>query len=165
MYCPHCGTETTQGLNYCNRCGGNLSLPAAVGAQESRPAVSTGKVWAAGTTTVMFIVMAFGIMFGALDEMARRGLPPDVLKFIILCGTFIILGGIAFFGWLWTRILGLSRRSDDAQRLYQPASHTSELGPARFGALPEAQTYPTSSVTEHTTRTLERQVRNQKSER
>jgi hypothetical protein len=157
MYCPHCGTETTQGLNYCNRCGGNLSLPAAVGAHESRPAISTGKVWAVGVTTLLLIVMGLGITFAALTDMMHGGMPPDVLKMILVTATMTILGGLAFLGWLWTRVLGLARRTDNAAPpLYRPASNTSELGAGRAGgALPEPQTYPASSVTEHTTRTLE----------
>ena len=153
MYCPHCGTETAQGLNYCNRCGGNLSLPAQ-GAET--PALSTGKVWAAGVTTMLLIVMGLGVMLAAVTDLAHSGLPPDVIKTAIFCGTIILICGVAFIGWLWTRVLGLSRRADSASYLPPRIAHTSELGPARAGgALPEAQTYPISSVTEHTTRTLE----------
>lgn len=49
MFCPYCGTESAQGLKYCNRCGGNLMPLAQAGTQESRPApVSNGAAWAAG---------------------------------------------------------------------------------------------------------------------
>ena len=68
MYCPHCGTESTQGLNYCKRCGGSLNVLAPGAAQESQPAVSTGKVWAVGTTTLLLIVLGLGVMFAALGE-------------------------------------------------------------------------------------------------
>ena len=44
MFCPFCGTESTQGLNYCNRCGGNLGALLQGGAREERPAVSNGAV-------------------------------------------------------------------------------------------------------------------------
>ncbi|HYH86198.1 MAG TPA: zinc ribbon domain-containing protein [Pyrinomonadaceae bacterium] len=156
MYCPHCGTESTPGLNYCNRCGGNLSmLTTNNAAQDLRPVVSTGKVWAAGTTTMLLVLMGLGLLLTGIGELSRSGLPPDVLKTIIFCSMVLLLGGIAFLGWLWTRVLGLPRRSDDAPRMQARSSHTNELGPARASALPEAHINPASSVTEHTTRTLE----------
>ena len=156
MFCPHCATETTPGLNYCNRCGGNLSMLTTGSAQESRPNVSTGKVWAIGTTTMMLIVIGLGMIFAAISDQMHNGLPPDVLKMLIVCSMGMILFGVLFLGWLWTRVLGLSRRGDeDLRRFHHSAPHTSELGPARIGALPEAHTNPVSSVTEHTTRTLE----------
>jgi hypothetical protein len=36
MFCPYCATETTQGLNYCNRCGGNLAPVPSVTEQTTR---------------------------------------------------------------------------------------------------------------------------------
>ena len=156
MYCPHCGTESTQGLNYCNRCGGNLSALTTNAGQETRPAVSTGKVWAIGTTTMLIIVLGFGMLFAAMSDMLHSGMQPDVLKLLIVCAMVTILGALVFLGRLWTRILGLPRKAGDAPRLYHPASHASELGTPRVGVLPEAQINPISSVTEHTTRTLKK---------
>jgi hypothetical protein len=156
MYCPHCGTETTPGLNYCNRCGGNLSmLTTNNAAQDSRPSVSTGTAWAAGTTTMLLVLMGLGLLLAGIGEISRSGLPPDVLKLLIICGMMLLLGGIVFLGWLWTRILGLSRKHDNTPSTPLRSSHTNELGPARASALPEARINPASSVTEHTTRTLE----------
>jgi hypothetical protein len=155
MYCPHCGTESTQGLNYCNRCGGNLSMLTTSATQGSQPVVSTGKVWAAGTTTMLLVLMGLGLLLTGIGELSRSGLPPDVLKAVIFSSTMLLLGGIVFLGWLWTRILALPRRSDEAPRMQAHSSHTNELGPARASALPEARINPASSVTEHTTRTLE----------
>lgn len=155
MYCPHCGTESTPGLNYCNRCGGNLSMLTTNAAQGSPPAVSTGKVWAIGTTTMLLVLMGLALLISGIREMAHSGLPPDVLKMIIICSMMLLLGGIAFFGWLWSRILGLPRRSDNVPRTLLRSSPTNELGSARISALPEATMHPVSSVTEHTTRTLE----------
>lgn len=155
MFCPHCATETTPGLNYCNRCGGNLSMLTSNFAQSAPPAVSTGKVWAIGTTTTMLILIGLGMLISGMREMANSGLPPDVLKLIIVCCMFLLLGGIAFLGWLWTRVLALPRKSDEAPRIPARSIPTNELGAARTSALPEATMNPVSSITEHTTRTLE----------
>ena len=155
MYCPHCGTESTPGLNYCNRCGGNLGMLTTSAPQDLQPVVSTGKVWAIGMTTMLLIVLGLGILIEGISEMSHTGLPPDVLKLIIICCMVLLLGGIAFLGWFWTRILGLHRRSDNVPRMHARTAPTNELGPARAGALPEAHFNPASSITEHTTRTLE----------
>lgn len=156
MYCPHCGTESTPGLNYCNRCGGNLSMLTTHATHESPPVVSTGKVWAIGTTTMLLIVMGLGLIFAALSDQMDKGLPPEVLKLLIVCSIMTILAGVLFLGWLWTRILALPHRSGNATHTpLQRSSPTNDLGPARVNALPDAHTVPVSSVTEHTTRTLE----------
>jgi hypothetical protein len=157
MYCPHCGTETTPGLNYCNRCGGNLGMLTTNAAQGSQPVVSTGKVWAIGTTTMLLIVMGLGMLFAAISDQMNKGLPPDVLKLLIAGSIMTILAGVAFLGWLWTRILALPRRSDHsaAPRMHARSAPTNELGSARISALPDAHTIPAASITEHTTRTLE----------
>lgn len=155
MFCPHCGTESTPGLNYCNRCGGNLNMLTTNGAQDSRPVVSTGKVWAAGTTTGLLILFGLGIIFAAINDQMHSGMPPDVLKLVIVLSMGVLVFGVLFLGWLWTRVLALPRRSDNALHAHARSAPTSELGSARVGALPEAYTPPISSVTEHTTRTLE----------
>jgi hypothetical protein len=156
MYCPHCGTESTPGLNYCNRCGGNLSMLMPNAQQDSQPVVSTGKVWAIGTTTMLLIVIGLGMIFAAISDQMHNGLPPDVLKLLIVASIATILFGVLFLGWLWTRVLALPRRADQAPRTpLQRSSPTNELGPARASALPDAGINPVSSITEHTTRTLE----------
>ena len=48
MFCPYCGTESTQGLNYCKRCGANLGAGLQAGGQEASPAISNGAAWACG---------------------------------------------------------------------------------------------------------------------
>lgn len=155
MYCPHCGTESTPGLNYCNRCGSNLSMLTTNGTQESPHAVSTGKVWAIGTTTMLLIIVGLGMIFMALSDQMDKGLPPDVLKLLIVFSIMTILAGVLFLGWLWTRLLGLPPKHDNAPRTLARSTPTNELGPARVGALPDAHINPASSITEHTTRTLE----------
>ncbi|HEX8355529.1 MAG TPA: hypothetical protein VF611_21665, partial [Pyrinomonadaceae bacterium] len=76
MFCPYCGTESTQGLNYCKRCGGNLAPLAQGGAQETRPAVvAPGAAWAAGLTTAALVVMGLALIFPIATELASHGMP------------------------------------------------------------------------------------------
>jgi hypothetical protein len=80
MFCPYCGTETTQGLNYCNRCGGNLAP--LTQAQESRTIVAGGAAWAAGLTTSAVVIIGLGILFPITAELTARGMVPTAVVFI-----------------------------------------------------------------------------------
>jgi hypothetical protein len=152
MFCPYCGTESTQGLNYCNRCGSNLSTPAQVGPPQEGHALSVGTSWAVGVTMLLLVVMGLGILFGMLRDFLHGGLPPEAIVVIMMCGALTILGSLFMITRFWMRLLagrtGAAERSLPGGR----PSHMNELGPTRLGALPDA---PAASVTEHTTRTLE----------
>ncbi len=155
MFCPHCGTEATSELNYCKRCGGNLSLP--VQAQEfSRPAISAGVAWAIGGTTFFIVVIGLVSMLAALTDMARGREFLGAIVAIAAAGGITIIASVFMLMRLWSRVLGdgasiggtrkESRRAASSKKASAP-----ELNPARISALPIS---PISSVTEHTTRTF-----------
>ena len=152
MYCPNCGTESTQGLNYCNRCGNSLSAPAQ-DAEKVRPAVSASTAWAVGLTMGLPFLIGLGILFGSLTDLAQK-LSADVVAFIMVCGSFTILGSVLMLTRFWMRLLTGPKRSTLASLIAARRAATGELGPARVGALHDAPIAPISSVTEHTTRTL-----------
>lgn len=157
MYCPHCGTESTQGLNYCNRCGGNLGALATSAAQEVRPAISTGTAWAVGSTTILLVLVGLAIILGAMSDLVHN-IPADAVAFIMICGSLTLLGSVFMLTRFWTRMLTGARQSGLASLADARRAATSELGPARAGSLlPDTPPPPASSVTEHTTRTLEAQ--------
>lgn len=153
MYCQFCGTEATHELNYCKRCGGSLNP--LVGAEETRPpaVIPTGAVWGMGFTTFMIVVFGLIALLNNLFYLADRISNPPTIAFIALFGTLAILGSVGMLTWLWSRMLTSAKRSD-----YSPAqlkrAPTSELNSARMGALSD---HIPTSVTEHATRTFERQ--------
>ena len=155
MYCQHCGAESTQGLNYCNRCGGNLGALVQTQPQEVAQSLPTGTVRTVGFTLVATVVFGLGILTALVTELVHSGVRPEPLVIIMMCGSLTLLGSVFMLTRFWMHMLssGKSKGSDSA-RLYAPPTNTNELGPApqRFGALHDA---PASSVTEHTTRTLE----------
>jgi hypothetical protein len=152
MFCPYCGTESTQGLNYCKRCGGSLSTPAQAGVPVERQALSAGTTWAAGVTMMLLVVIGLGFLFGMMRDLIHTGLSPDAVVVIMMCGVLTILGSLFMLTRFWMRVLG--GRAVTAARALPGArpSHTNELGSSRPGALNDASP---ASVTEHTTRTLE----------
>jgi hypothetical protein len=153
MFCPHCGAETTQGLNYCNRCGGGLTTMAVSPSMEAHPAISTGTAWAVGATTLLPTVVGLGILLGVFQDLAHSGYPPDVIKTVMGFSLLTLLGSVAVVAWLWSHLLGSSRRrAAQAPQLPFRQNAPQELNTGRISALPDA---PAHSVIEHTTRTLE----------
>ena len=153
MFCPYCATETTQGLNYCNRCGGNLA-PLTQPAQESRTIVASGAAWAAGLTTTAVIVIGLGIIFPITSELTMRGMVPTAVVFIALSVALAVVACAAMLLRFWSMLLGVGgARQQAPAALPQPkAQDTRGLAAPRFDSLNPA---PVPSVTEQTTRTLE----------
>ena len=150
MFCPYCATETTQGLNYCNRCGGNLA-PLTQLAQESRVVVAPGSTWAAGLTTMGLVVIGLGMIMPITVELTLRGMAPGPIIAIALFVALAVVVCAAMFLRFWATLLGGAR--NQAAALPQPkAQDTRDLDAQRFDSLNPA---PVPSITEQTTRTLE----------
>lgn len=162
MYCQSCGTETQPGLNYCNRCGAQVTSPATPqsGHVVFVPTDVTGPVrWLAATICVTMI-LGFIILFTAVAHLAGRGIHTDPL--IVISG----LGLIGIFVVELSLIRMMSRlifegREQQAQLAAARKSNANELRPAaaQLLAQPAVATGPMHSVTDHTTRTLEHAYR------
>ena len=153
MFCSYCGTESTQGLNYCNRCGNSLSAPAQTETEKVRPAVSASTAWAIGVTTMLLVLIGLGMLLGALTDLVHN-ISADAVGFIMICGSLTVLGSVLMLTRFWMRLLAGPKRSGLASLIAARRAATGELGPARMSALPGTPPAPISSVTEHTTRTL-----------
>ena len=151
MYCSSCGIEVTQELNYCNRCGANLT-PAVnlVPQMPQPPAKLTGPTVAFGLT----VVLSIAAIFAGADNLALRGVHPTALVWIIIVSLATVFGIAALFIQLWARLL-LARSSVETTH-ERPAQLRR---PQANAQLPAPQTgpmqVPISSVTDHTTRTFE----------
>jgi len=155
MFCPYCATETTQGLNYCNRCGGNLAPLMQAPAQESRVVVAPGAAWAAGLTTAGVVVIGLGMIFPITGELTLRGMAPTAVVAIALFVSLAVVACAAMLLRFWSLLLGAARRQQAPApaALPRPGAHdTRGLDAPRFDSLNPA---PVPSVTEQTTRTLE----------
>jgi hypothetical protein len=155
MYCQHCGAESTSGLNYCNRCGGNLGALAQSQPGAVAHVLPTGTVRVVGFSLIAVVVFGLGILTALMTELVHSGVRPEPLVMIMMCGSLTILASVFMLTRFWMRMLSAGKpEKAGAPRLYAQPSHTNELGPQpqRFGALGDT---PVTSVTEHTTRTLE----------
>jgi hypothetical protein len=157
MFCPYCATETTQGLNYCNRCGGNLAPLTQTPVQESRTIVAPGAAWAAGLSTTAVVIIGLGIIFPIATELTAKGMSPTAVVAIALFIALAVVGCAAMLLRFWSMLLGVSaarHQAPSAAALTQPkAQDTRGLDAPRLDALNPA---PAHSVTEQTTRTLDR---------
>jgi hypothetical protein len=161
MYCQSCGTQIQPGLNYCNRCGAQVTSLAA--AQDEHvvfvPAdVTTPVRWLAAT---ICLTMIFGliILFSTIGNLVGRG---------VHAAPLVVIAGLGLTGIFVTElalIRMLSRLLFEARGQGQlPAakgSNANELRPTAAQQLtpPSVTTGPMHSVTDHTTRTLEHAYR------
>jgi hypothetical protein len=155
MFCPYCATETTQGLNYCNRCGGNLAPLTQTPVQESRIIVAPGAAWAAGLTTTAVVIIGLGIIFPIATELTAKGMSPTGVTAIALFIALAVVACAAMLLRFWSMLLGVSAARRDAPPTVLPqpkAQDTRGLDAPRFDSLNPA---PVPSITEQTTRTLE----------
>ena len=147
MYCPICGAESTQGLNYCKRCGAGLT--ASVPPIEQKPAL--GKAMGTMLFLVSMVSIAgFVALFTTVYNLGERQyFDTRALVAIMAFGGATVVGVIGLLVWLLLRLTSPP----------QPAAHhdkTAKQSAREYNA-PQFQAPPIglSSVTENTTRNFE----------
>ena len=146
MYCPSCGADSTQGLNYCKKCGANLVLPTGSDTSVRMPRVG-GLFWAVALLTVG----GLGVLMGSIIALAAIGVrQEDVFIPIAVVGCFTVLG----IAWLLVR--QISRVIDSTRIPFIPEQRPIPAPPRRDPAQIAGPPLPVPSVTEHTTRTFDR---------
>lgn len=152
MFCPYCANETTPGLNYCKRCGGNLAPLVQATTQESRAViVAPGAAWAAGLTTAAVVVVGLGLIMPITAELTLRGMAAGPIIAIALFVAVAVVTCAAMFLRFWSQLLGARNRASAALPAHK-SQDTRDLDAARFDSLNPAHA---PSITEQTTRTLE----------
>jgi hypothetical protein len=151
MFCPSCGTETTTGLKYCNRCGANLGSLSApteiVQVNLTKPALIIGLI-------VMFLTLGgFGLLIGGARSLAGLARGDDPLIALIFVGMATILTIDILLIRQLSKLISAALRSD-APKNTLPQANVQQL--PRPTAAPFI---PASSVTENTTRFLESDYR------
>ena len=145
MYCPSCGTVSTPGLSYCNRCGTNLSV------SKDQAVVKPSESLVNSLMDSTFWVTVFGlavIVGGAVAMKALELREVFIIAYMIL-STLAFLGIYGMHVWQFIRLTRSAQKSSGITEVKGP--DTKELAPAQARMLSE----PMASVTEHTTRTFE----------
>jgi hypothetical protein len=145
MYCPMCGTQSTQGLNYCKRCGSVLSASSTAGEP------SLGK--AMGTILFLSLVSIAGFiaLFTTVYSLGQRDtFDTRALVAIMAFGGATVVGVVGLFVWLLLRLTGSHHPEDDLRKRTDKAA----IRDSRAALLqPDPSAVP--SVTENTTRNFE----------
>src|SRR5256714_8908111 len=154
MYCPSCGTETTLGLNYCNRCGANLISQVASPIQIA-PINLTKPILIIGAVILFVTLGGFAGIISGTIEMVQNGagsVSPAIPVFGIPSILTIDILLIRQLSKLISAALSPNRLPPPA-RIAQPQHDPWLAHPstARLGQAP--------SVTENTTRFLEESYR------
>jgi ABC-type transport system involved in multi-copper enzyme maturation permease subunit len=144
MYCATCGSLLNQELNYCNRCG----------ARVDKLAVSENK-----SEALQYLSMATGFVgLGGLG--LTVGLIAILLNFNIQSEVVVMLA-LAFlaavFGISFLMIRQISQMTNASQPSRKNVFENSQLNSPNTAQLEEPR-IPAASVTENTTRTLEKEL-------
>ena len=158
MYCQLCGTESTQGLNYCKRCGATLTPLA--NTSESMPHRDRKllvMIWAVVAALMVSVAGGLGITFGIAGGLAGSGIKPDDGPLaIIIGGSLTILVTVCLLVRQLSRLIGTAigkTREFTTTSPLMPANEAAHARPLQVSAPPIV----VPSVTEHTTRSFERQ--------
>lgn len=150
MFCPSCGAEYALGLNYCNRCGANLNT--SVGQADLAPVNVTKPAIVIGLTVLIITLGGFaGVIEGAtkLGQTFQHNDP--VIATIVMGMITIMVTDIMLIRQLSRLINASLNRPAQPKKLPQPE------GVRQIPAPLPGSYQPVSSVTDHTTRTLDRQ--------
>lgn len=146
MYCPSCGTEMALGLNYCNRCGANLSQSSNLSEQPVRQVNLTGPTIA----IALMVIIGMGIVFASISDLARNDFHPVALTWMVIAALGMIAGVAALVIRQWSNLAGVVKPKE--RTLPYKKSASKEHVPSQ---LPPLRSEPVPSVTENTTRTFE----------
>ena len=145
MYCSSCGTEVTKELNYCNRCGANLNHSLNQPEQPLRSVSLTGPTIA----IALMVFFGLGITFASVAGLARNGVHPAALTWMVIGSLGMITGVAAMVLRQWSHLAGVVKSKE--QRPPRRKAAENDTAPIQ---LPPMRSEPISSVTDHTTRTF-----------
>jgi hypothetical protein len=153
MFCPNCGAEYAQKINYCKRCGATMTTPTqTVEVNVPRPRL-TGMFWAVSSFSLIGLIACFI----AFTHLADRGLRDEHVFIPFVFGLFFVFGISALLIWQLARTVSVFR---DAVRT--PKSEPQPLPPVAAQAVPQYQppalaapSEPATSITDHTTRSFD----------
>ena len=143
MYCATCGSLLNQELNYCNRCGARVDKPAIVGDSSATGYLSmaTGFVGLGG----------LGLTVGLIAILLKNGV---VIEAVVMLALAFLA---AVFGMTFLMIRQISQMTNASQPSRKNVFENSQLNSPNTAQLEEPR-IPAASVTENTTRTLEKEL-------
>jgi|HubBroStandDraft_6_1064221.scaffolds.fasta_scaffold25646_6 hypothetical protein len=150
MYCQSCGTEATEGIRYCKRCGTSLNSTDERIAVPMQPPKLLLIVFILALLTFGCMAVLLAFAGAEAHELTERA-----LTFIVIFGLATIFGVDALLIRFLTTMFGLPTTSLHLDRGRKEFQVSRAVPPSRVPELePGHPTMP--SVTEHTTRSFDR---------
>ncbi|MEO6654663.1 MAG: zinc ribbon domain-containing protein [Pyrinomonadaceae bacterium] len=145
MFCPTCGSSVSEGLKYCKSCGGRLSRE-----MEENDA-GPGKMLNHLLTSLVFIVVfGMGILVGLVAVMLGKEVKTEVVMMVV----FVYL--LAIFGICFSLARQIPKLIDARLKRWENTTGgTHQLASQTMAQLAEFRE-PAMSVTDHTTKTLDK---------
>jgi len=143
MYCSTCGSLIKAELNYCNRCGARVDKLATVGNSPATAYLSmaTGFVGLGG----------LGLTVGLIAILLKHAVVPEAV--VMLALAFLV----TVFGMTFLMLRQISQMSNALPPKKEKFYEKPQLNSPSTAQLEEPR-QPARSVTENTTRTLEREL-------
>ena len=154
MYCSSCGAQVKPGLNYCKRCGAELSAKDR-SATPMSPTMPESIIWAIVAISLGGLALLIGLM-AVMKNVLNFG-TELIITFTAL--SFLLIG-LAFCVVIWMAARTKIGAKQSVEKAEPKGDTVRELDVAQPLAFPE----PVLSVTEHTTRGLETANSEHKSE-
>ena len=154
MYCSSCGARVNPGLNYCKSCGAGLSAKDR-GASEPSPTMPESVIWAIVSISLGGLAMIIGLM--AVMKNVMNFDNELIITFTALSFLLII---VALCVVIWMAARAKSGAKQPAEKTELKKETAIDLQAARERLLSE----PVYTVTEHTTRDLEKANSERRSE-
>jgi len=146
MYCPNCGNSVPNDLKYCNGCGKRL------GADEDKggtPAKMLNKIL---ITLFMMVWFGMGILIGVLAILLENHVGTDAVIAIAVLYIGAIFGICFTLARQIPKLIDARLRASENPAPYVPAPQLQQRTTAQLDEYRE----PVMSVTDHTTRVLEK---------
>jgi hypothetical protein len=143
MYCSTCGNLLDAKLNYCNRCGARIDKLATTEDLTGTEYLSmaTGFVGLGG----------LGLTVGLIAILLNYNVIPQVIVIVTLAFLSTVFG----ISFLMIQQISRMSKAEPSERFYNEKPNPVQLGVINTAQLEKYQ-QPAQSVTEHTTRTLDK---------
>ena len=147
MFCPKCGKSVTDGLKYCNSCG--VRLTRETEDKDGTPGKMLDDIL---DTLFWFAMVGLGILVGLVAVLLSKDVKTEIVATIVIAYLTVIFGVCFMLARQVPKLI-------DA-KLQRWGSSVDQETPSQLRPLTTAQLEeyrePAMSVTEHTTRTLDK---------
>jgi apolipoprotein N-acyltransferase len=144
MYCSTCGKSLNDNLNYCNNCGTRVENKA-VKVRNGSPMLGIGAVFVGIVGLICFVPLLRELLFSRLEQWA-------VIAILVAYLLTVLAMFAVLIGHVWKKSGDIRINGAQGADEYQTQAAIQGINTAQLQEPRE----PVMSVTEHTTRTLDK---------